>query len=223
MSEPTRPWWASEPVDGDVDRSVDPVEAHRAARRGWLDPNAPDGPYNATTADHRQWGAPDGDRDAPDPSRHVGGPAPGGDPDGDDPNGGDPNGGDPNGDDPAGADRGPADHAEQICGVCPVCVLARTVGESRPELLGHLTEAARHLSAAARSFLEPPAAPRWPAGNSVDGAAAGAPGEDDTAAGRPGDDTAAGTPGDGPAAAGTSGARRRATGSGRPQRIDLDP
>lgn len=46
--------------------------------------------------------------------------------------------------------------ASEICGVCPVCIAARMLGESRPELLGHLTEAARHLSAAVRTLLEAP-------------------------------------------------------------------
>ncbi len=46
----------------------------------------------------------------------------------------------------------------EICGVCPVCIAARMLGESRPELLGHLTEAARHLSAAVRTLLETPPA-----------------------------------------------------------------
>jgi hypothetical protein len=47
-------------------------------------------------------------------------------------------------------------HRPELCGVCPLCTLARTLEESRPELLEHLTEAARHLSAAVRSLLEPP-------------------------------------------------------------------
>lgn len=50
-----------------------------------------------------------------------------------------------------------ATHAgSEICGVCPVCIAARMLGESRPELLGHLTEVARHLSAALRSLRETP-------------------------------------------------------------------
>jgi hypothetical protein len=46
-------------------------------------------------------------------------------------------------------------HAEAICGVCPICMLARTLEDTHPELLGHLTEAARHLAAAARAMLDP--------------------------------------------------------------------
>ncbi len=167
MSEPTRPWWASDPVDGDVDRSVDPVEAHRAARRGWLDPDAASSGPDAASS------GPDGAASGTD-----------------------------------GACSDGAGHAEQICGVCPVCVLARAVGESRPELLGHLAEAARHLSAAARSFLEPHA----PAGPPDEGSAG------DPAAAT--EDRRTGTPSED----GTSGPRRRQAASGRPpQRIDLDP
>lgn len=51
---------------------------------------------------------------------------------------------------------GSTDAASEICGVCPVCIAARMLGESRPELLTHLTVAARHLSAALRALLETP-------------------------------------------------------------------
>ncbi|TVP72132.1 MAG: hypothetical protein EA340_03890 [Nitriliruptor sp.] len=57
------------------------------------------------------------------------------------------------------ADREPEDpvtHRPELCGVCPLCTLARTLEETRPELMGHLTEAARHLAAAARALLETP-------------------------------------------------------------------
>jgi hypothetical protein len=46
------------------------------------------------------------------------------------------------------------DPAAEICGVCPVCIAARMLGDTRPELLGHLTEAARHVTAALRSLLD---------------------------------------------------------------------
>ncbi len=193
MSEPSRPWWASDPVADEVDRSVDPIEAHRAARRAWLGPNAPTSGPDAACGD--PGGASDGPRTAGGPGGASDGPraahGPGGAADG-----------------PRGTANEPVDHAAQICGVCPVCVLARTVGESRPELLGHLAEAARHLSAAARSFLEPHATTGAPGAGSV-----AEPGgaTDDRPAGGPGPD-------------GTSGSRRRHTGPGRaPQRIDLDP
>ena len=53
-----------------------------------------------------------------------------------------------------GSASGPTQPGSAICGVCPVCVAARMLGETRPELLGHLTEAGRHLSAALSSLLE---------------------------------------------------------------------
>ncbi len=193
MSEPSRPWWASDPVADEVDRSVDPIEAHRAARRAWLGPNAPTSGPDAACGD--PGGASDGPRTAGGPGGASDGPraadGPGGAADG-----------------PRGTANEPVDHAAQICGVCPVCVLARTVGESRPELLGHLAEAARHLSAAARSFLEPHAAT---------GVAEAGSADDPTAAT---EEPLEGTSGEDHASA----ARRRHAGRGRaPQRIDLDP
>jgi hypothetical protein len=47
-------------------------------------------------------------------------------------------------------------HRPELCGICPLCSLARTLEETRPELVEHLTEAARHLAAAARALMEPP-------------------------------------------------------------------
>jgi hypothetical protein len=47
---------------------------------------------------------------------------------------------------------GDGDHRIDACGVCPICVGLRTLGESRPELVGHLAEAARHVALAARSL-----------------------------------------------------------------------
>jgi hypothetical protein len=49
---------------------------------------------------------------------------------------------------------GPTQPGSEICGVCPVCIAARMLGETRPELLVHLTEAGRHLSAALRALIE---------------------------------------------------------------------
>lgn len=57
-----------------------------------------------------------------------------------------------------GAARGGHRHGHQAavdaCGVCPVCAGIRILGEARPELLTHLGEAARHLTLAARAFLD---------------------------------------------------------------------
>jgi hypothetical protein len=97
------PWWATDPGAPDG-HEPDPLEAHRAARRG-ADPGS--GPAE--------------DRSG------------------------------------AGADD---EHRPDICGVCPVCLGARMLGETRPELLEHLTEAARHLAAALRAVVDPPSSPR---------------------------------------------------------------
>lgn len=73
---------------------------------------------------------------------------------------------------PSTADREPEDpavHRPELCGVCPLCTLARTLEDTRPELMGHLTEAARHLAAAARALLETP--PDRPEGAAHDGSA----------------------------------------------------
>lgn len=51
---------------------------------------------------------------------------------------------------------GPTHPGSEICGVCPVCIAARVLGETRPELLMHLAEAGRHVSAALRTLLETP-------------------------------------------------------------------
>lgn len=87
----------------------------------------------------------------------------------------------PTGDpDASTADREPEDpvaHRPELCGVCPLCTLARTLEDTRPELMGHLTEAARHLAAAARALLEtPPGHPEdsTHAGSSEDTGPAGA-------------------------------------------------
>ncbi len=79
--------------------------------------------------------------------------------------------------DAATGDRPPGDpqtHRPELCGICPLCTLARTLEDTRPELMGHLTEAARHLAAAARALLETP--PGRPEGPATDGGAGDAPG-----------------------------------------------
>jgi hypothetical protein len=48
-----------------------------------------------------------------------------------------------------------APHRPELCGFCPLCSLARNLEETRPELVEHLTEAARHLAAAVRALVEP--------------------------------------------------------------------
>jgi hypothetical protein len=128
-AERALPWWASDgPVDGGVDRASDPVERHRAARRGAYDPAGV---------------APDEAADEADPDDEVA---------------------------PAEASRQHVD----ACGVCPFCASLRLLQDSRPELVEHLTEAARHLAAAARSLLDTPV----PSGaERADGASARRPSE----------------------------------------------
>lgn len=52
-----------------------------------------------------------------------------------------------------GHDQGPP-HDPAVCGRCPICVGLRRLGEQHPEVLEHVLEASRHLSAAVRSLLE---------------------------------------------------------------------
>jgi hypothetical protein len=128
------PWWASDgPVDGGVDRRVDPIERHRAARRGDGDPTRLDAP---------PWWA--GEAPAPAARPEVPRAAPQEAPrraDGD------------------AARQAPEEAARQrvdACGVCPFCTSLRLLQDARPDLVEHLTEAARHLAAAARSLLDTP-------------------------------------------------------------------
>lgn len=44
--------------------------------------------------------------------------------------------------------------AGEVCAVCPICTALRLVGEVRPDLLVHLTEAARHLTLAAKTIID---------------------------------------------------------------------
>jgi hypothetical protein len=142
VSDDRQPWWAS--ADAGQSTTDDPIAAHRAARRG---ASTPDG--TSTTAN-------DPSSTANDPSPTANGSSSGRGTTGE---------GNPAasaagargaaGDRRSGTTEPPHGHAEAICGVCPICVLARTLGDSHPELLGHLTEAARHLAAAARAMLDP--------------------------------------------------------------------
>ncbi|MCA1783776.1 MAG: ROK family protein [Intrasporangiaceae bacterium] len=47
-----------------------------------------------------------------------------------------------------------ATHDPSTCGLCPVCIGLRMLGEYRPEVLDHLNQASRHLSAALRGLLD---------------------------------------------------------------------
>lgn len=46
----------------------------------------------------------------------------------------------------------------ETCGVCPVCTAIASIGDARPELLHHLSEASRHLTLAVKSFIDAHAA-----------------------------------------------------------------
>lgn len=131
-----RPWWASDgPTDPASDQ--DPVDLHRAARRGMPPPTGSEPPSGRS-----------GSAAGPDDGSHAV---------------------------PPGA---PRDPLAEVCGVCPICIAARVVGETRPELLEHLAEAGRHLGAAVRSLLDPGVGSRdaGPAAQgSSDGASADGP------------------------------------------------
>ena len=156
MSEQARPWWASDgPVDGGIARDEDPVERLRAARRGASDAPGPDDlaePWlDAVAATMsslaRTTSGPEPEVDDPvEPGEDA-------EPDGSD---------EPRGSAHAGAGQAAgstvgAGHQPDVCGVCPICVGLRALAESRPELMGHLAEAARHVALAARSLRERPA------------------------------------------------------------------
>ncbi len=134
MSRGQQPWWASADGVEDLDE-VDPVEAFRAARR----PAGTDGPATDEPAADGPATRPGGTDGPATDEPAADGPAtrPGG-------------ADEPSGDGVAGA------HRPELCGICPLCSLARSIEDTRPELLEHLTEAARHLAAAARSLVEYP-------------------------------------------------------------------
>jgi hypothetical protein len=135
VSDDPRPWWAS---DGDATTTepIDPVEAHRAARRG--------NPGDRDRDPAAWWDLPPVDEQSP----------------ADEP---------PPADQRTADDPPPATHGPDVCGVCPICHVLRSLGESRPQLVEHLTEAARHLAAAVRDVLEDPPRPRGPRGGSGGG------------------------------------------------------
>lgn len=132
MSDATHPWWASAPDDVTGPPAIDdtdPIEAFRAARRPRPVPPraAGRGATASGEAPPRPDPGPDADR-GPEGTSSVGG---------------------------TDQEARSAPHRPELCGVCPLCTLARALEDTRPELLDHLTEAARHLAAAARSLLDP--------------------------------------------------------------------
>jgi hypothetical protein len=62
-----------------------------------------------------------------------------------------------------GGDGGASEHRIDACGVCPICVGLRAIGEARPDLVVHLAEAARQLALAVRTVVDA-AAPDGEAG-----------------------------------------------------------
>lgn len=150
------PWWASgrDPDDG-LDDGQDPFDAHHRARRG----GHPDG-RDADHADHAT-GGPDTARLASDAIDLVGrlaaeagrrvadrartnaaGPAPHAFTRPDDPAAG-----------AATAGAGPHEDGE-VCDACPFCIALRALRQVRPEVVGHLSDAAHHLSLALRAFAD---------------------------------------------------------------------
>lgn len=150
-----RPWWAS---GDDAPSDEDPLTTHRRARAGHGEPGSdPDrsghasgeaGPAgHADDAPHRWWSeaAEVLSRVAREAGRAT---AAAGD---------------------AGTGEDGAEHVHtgsgEACRVCPLCAGLRALGDARPELLGHLSEAARHLALAVRAVVD--AAPA--AGSTDDG------------------------------------------------------
>ena len=143
MSSQARPWWASDgPVDGGIARDEDPVERLRAARRGaagaatngdlaepWLDAVAATMSSLAGAATQQ----PDRGDDGAEANGARDAAA------------------------PTAQETAATGHQPDVCGVCPICVGLRALAESRPELMNHLAEAARHVALAARSLRERPA------------------------------------------------------------------
>jgi hypothetical protein len=117
VTGPPRPWWASE-TDPAVPDTVDPVVAHRAARRGGVPKEDPATWWHGDVpAEHGRASDPHGQTRTDQPG-----------------------------------------HGPDVCGVCPLCAALRALGETRPQLVEHLTEAARHLAAAFRSVVDEPRA-----------------------------------------------------------------
>ncbi|MEX0836403.1 MAG: hypothetical protein WD010_09950 [Nitriliruptor sp.] len=149
MSAAERPWWASE-GDAPVD-DVDPVEAHRRARRPSSEPPGPD--------DDGSWWVPASEavtrlvRDltasaTASPPRGLADDLFGGDDrtTTDDPERPRTSGG--------GGGDGPDGHTVDACGICPICVGLRALGDARPDLVVHLAEAARQLALAVRTVVD---------------------------------------------------------------------
>lgn len=168
MTSADRPWWAT---DDDDPRGggTDPLEAHRAARRGddrstgagagpdpggGPDPEVP--PTGGRTDDDGSWWVPATEaltRLARDLAASAVASPPRGlvDDDADGARGSD---APPTRDGEHEDGTGGGGHHVDACGVCPICVGLRALGTSRPELAGHLAEAARQLTLAVRAVVD---------------------------------------------------------------------
>ena len=132
MSDDVRgdPWWASgsAPADG-LAGDEDPLDRHTAARHGTPNGHAGRWWQDAVDAlaDAARAAGDDADhgRDHDHHHDHLG----------DAPDDVPPPGGD-------------------VCHVCPVCVALRALDRSRPEVVAHLSEAMRHVSLAAKAFID---------------------------------------------------------------------
>jgi hypothetical protein len=189
VSAADRPWWATD--DGATgDTGQDPVEAHRAARRGQAPPADPGADAGAGADAGTDAGA-GADTGADAGARADAGPGAG------DAGGGADDGswwvpateavtrlardlrsaateragaGAPTGTAGAGGDHAAdgegapgagsggggvgSGHRIDACGVCPICVGLRAIGEARPDLVVHLAEAARQLALAVRTVVD---------------------------------------------------------------------
>ncbi len=156
-----QPWWAR-PVDDPAPGVVDPHHLSDEAAveggydvGGWTLPVTSDDPQSGTVAGGpvpragaggagpdavgASGAGPDTDEAPRDGSHRTGSPAAG----------------------PFEPDQaGTAEHRPELCGVCPICAGFRLLEGLRPELAGHLAEAAYHLAAALRSLAEHPPSPR---------------------------------------------------------------
>jgi hypothetical protein len=183
-----RPWWSTPDGDVDADADVDPVEAHRRARRG--EPAPPDGGEptgQRRTDDDGNWWVPATEavtRLARELAATVTSDGPRGP--GTGPPRGDPDDVDGRGDGPVdgrgasgGDGGGGAAHRIDACGICPICVGLRAVGDARPDLVVHLAEAARHLALAVRTVVDAAAEPGEAADPAAGGGARRRPRHDD--------------------------------------------
>lgn len=155
------PWWASGRTPDDGIDGQDPFAAHRQARGLAGDPSDPTSQPGSERGPERDTGAADdegGDtaqlaadaidlvmRLASHASRRVAA------------RGAANAAGDPTGafTRPDGVTDPAAPHPDgQVCQACPVCLVLRAVRAARPEVIGHLSDAAHHLALALQAFAD---------------------------------------------------------------------